>query len=473
MMQRPALPAALVLAALPLSAAAPAAAGLAAGDYLDRSFVFDGVERSYDIHVPPSYDGTDPVPLVLDLHGLGGFKEQQAGLSGIRARSDVGGFVAVWPQGIQNSWNAGWCCGQAQDDGVADVAFLRTLVDAVAAELMIDRRRIYATGLSNGGAMTQRLACEAADLFAAAAPVAFPIGLSPITDCEPSRPIPVLTFQGLTDDVVPYEGGGPFASAADSFAHWRSINGCGPEPLEETVVSGASRCETDTSCTSGADTGLCSVLCTLEIPPFSGHLLYINDDFVLDELIWDFLSAFTLPGFAALPPVGVAGKALSIKDGADPAKRKLGLSVKDAALALGTSDPTVEGAQLQVYNTAGSGESVCLQLPAGGWKRKGAGFVYKDKQGTNGPCQSAKLAPGKLQVSCSGKRQPLGYSLDEASQGQVGARFESGGLFLCAGFGGSVVEDTGVAVGKARFLAKQAPAPILCPVPRAPCTLKQ
>jgi polyhydroxybutyrate depolymerase len=466
MMQR-----APLLAALFLLAAAPAAADLAPGDYHDRSFVFDGVARTYDIHVPPGYDGLDPVPLVLDLHGLGGWKEQQAGLSGISQRSDASGFIAVWPQGIQNSWNAGWCCGQAQDDGVADVAFLRTLVDAVAAEVQIDRRRIYATGLSNGGAMTQRLACEAADLFAAAAPVAFPIGLVPITACQPSRPIPVLTFQGLEDMVVPYDGGGPFASAAESFAQWRSIDGCGPEPLEETLVVGASRCETDTSCAAGVQTGLCSILCTLTVPPaIAGHLLYINDDFVLADVIWEFLSGFVLPGFPALPPIGVAGKTLSMKDGANPAKRKLELSVKDPALTLGSSDPPSEGARLQIYNTAGSGESACLPLPASGWKRKGAGFVYKDKQGANGPCKSAKLAPGKLEVSCSGKQQPLEFSLDEASQAQVGARFESGGLLLCAGFGGNVVKDAGTASGKAQFLAKQAPAPAPCPVPRTPCT---
>jgi polyhydroxybutyrate depolymerase len=244
-----------------LLAALPAASGAALdpGDYPDRTLDFDGVERAYDLRVPAGYDGATPIPLVVDLHGLGSSKAGQQALSGMAALADIEGFAVVWPDGRFASWNAGWCCGQAVSEQVRDVAFLRTLVEAVAAELAVDRTRVYATGLSNGGAMTQRLACEAADVFAAAAAMAFPIGLAPITSCAPSRPIAVLTVQAPTDTLVPYEGGGLFPSAAESFAHWRAHDACGPGDPEQQVVEGESRCDYDTGCAAGVEVGLCTV----------------------------------------------------------------------------------------------------------------------------------------------------------------------------------------------------------------------
>ncbi len=267
--------------------AGSASATLAPGNYT-RSMVFDAQTREYDIHVPPSYDGTTPVPLVLDFHGFTATKNSQHIISGFAPLSDTKGFIVVYPQGLFNSWNAGTCCGQAVAQGIDDVGFSRALISAVAAEANIDRRRVYATGLSNGGAMTQRLACEAADAFAAAAPMAYPIPLIPLSSCQPSRPMPVLMFMGLTDQLVSY------TTAAPSFDHWRDVDGCGNGSPEQTVVSGASFCETHTVCADGVQAGLCSILSTSPMP-FEGHILYANDDFNLAEVAWDFLSQFTLP----------------------------------------------------------------------------------------------------------------------------------------------------------------------------------
>jgi polyhydroxybutyrate depolymerase len=472
-----------LLALLVHLVAGPAAAGaLGPGDHAG-SLVFDGETRIYDLHVPPSYDGTTPIPLVLDIHGWLSSKSGQRFFSNFEALSDAEGFAVVWPQGLFGlpgnpegfnppagpSWNAGFCCGAAVTERPDDVGFLRTLVEAVARDVAIDRSRVYATGLSNGGAMTQRLACEAADLFAAAAPVSFPIALLPLDSCVPSRPIAVLTFQGLTDVLVDYDGGGSFPSAAASFAHWRSQGSCGDDPLELEEVLGESRCDADTSCAAGVEVGLCSVLSTSDIPGAEGHILYINDDFDVSARAWDFLSRFSLPGTPAALPSLVAGKKLLLKDGPDAAKRKLELSVKDPDVVLGAIDPTRDGAGFQVYNTGGSGESLCAPLPAAGWSRKGQGFAYKDKAGANGPCQSASLRPGALAVSCSGKRQPLAYSLDEIAQESLAIRLASGDGSFCASFGGKVSEDAGGAGAKGKFLAKQAPKPAVCPAPRVLC----
>jgi polyhydroxybutyrate depolymerase len=469
-------PGAALGAALALLPSLASAGGLGPGDH-EGSFSYDGALRIYDLRVPPSYDGSTPTPLVVDMHGWLSNKTQQAAFSGFRALADAEGFAVAWPQGLYGapgnpeginfpagpSWNAGFCCGQAQQDDPHDVGFLRTLVEHVARRVAVDRRRVYATGLSNGGAMTQRLACEAADVFAAAAPVAFPIALVPIESCQPSRPIAVLTFQGLTDALVPYEGSGLFPAAAASFARWRTNDGCGDGPVDQEVVLGASRCDTDTTCAEGVEAGLCSVLSTSG-PPAEGHILYVNDDLDVAETAWSFLDRFALPADPGPLPELVAGKKLRLVGGADASKRKLRLDLEAPPSPL-PADPTADGASLQVYNTNGTGESICIPLPASGWRAKRSGLAYEDAAFAHGPCKAAKITAKRAEVSCRGKVKPLDFSLDEPTQGSVGAILRVGSLALCAEFGGTVAEDPGAA----RFFAKQAPAPGVCQAPRVPC----
>jgi polyhydroxybutyrate depolymerase len=275
--------------------AGSARAAFPAGDSR-QALPFGGLPRQYLVHVPPGYDGATPVPLVVDIHGWMSNAEQQRAISGTRAMSDAKGFLVVYPDGWRNAWNANICCGNPDLD---DVGFIRAVVAAVAAQANVDPRRIYATGLSNGGAMSQRLACDAADLFAASAPVAFPIAYKPATGCQPSRSIPVLTVMGLTDMLVPYTDGG-FGSAPATFVYWRDVNACGTGAPEVRDERGKSYCEYHTKCANGVQVGLCSV--TARAFPntfFDGHVLYLNDDYNLAEVAWNFLSQFTLPDDAA------------------------------------------------------------------------------------------------------------------------------------------------------------------------------
>ncbi len=299
------------LLSLLLLAASASAQPLAPGDF-SRTLVFDGLTRSYLVHVPPSYTGAAPVPLVVDIHGFSSGADFQRSLSGFLALSDAEGFIVVYPQGVANAWNGGICCSTATDD----VGFLRALVAQLELDAAIDADRIYATGLSNGGAMAHRLACEAADLFAAAAPLAFPISIDPPSSCVPSRPIPVLTFMGLTDVLVPY-GGGAFPSAQTTIDHWRATNACGSGPFEIHTASGASYCDYDTSCAVGVEAGLCSITAnSFGGQYFDGHILYLNPDYNLSVVAWDFLSRFRLsPPVPALPPWGLAGVAALIAAG--------------------------------------------------------------------------------------------------------------------------------------------------------------
>jgi polyhydroxybutyrate depolymerase len=251
---------------------------------------FDGNTRDYHVFVPSSYDNSQPIPVVFDLHGLASNATQQQLISGWQAVAEANGFAVVRPEGSGSfqSWNGGdTCCGQALAQGVDDVGFMKALVAELSTELCVDEKRVYASGLSNGGAMSHRLACDAADVFAAVAPVAYPIAYLPISKCSPSRPIAVMHSHGTNDGTVPYEGDFGIASAQDSFAEWADIDGCSGSPVQ-TYQQGNSHCETYQSCNAGVEV----TLCTIDGP----HLLYNNaDDVPIASLAWEFFSKHTLP----------------------------------------------------------------------------------------------------------------------------------------------------------------------------------
>src|SRR5260221_1912764 len=129
--------------------------------------------RQAQVHVPASYDPTTATPVVIDIHGLTSYGADQARIAHMIAKSDTEGFIAVHPEGtgVPKSWNAGYCCSPANSSGVDDVAFIRALIDQLAAELCVDPARVYATGLSNGGFLSHRLACELADKIAPVRPL--------------------------------------------------------------------------------------------------------------------------------------------------------------------------------------------------------------------------------------------------------------------------------------------------------------
>ena len=194
----------------------------------DRELVHDGTIRSYEIHGP----ATGPAPALLVLHGGGGRGWQ------IRRHAEFTlaeqGWVTIYPDALDRLWNDG---RHALAGGplrrTDDVGFLRRLLGGLAAEGRIDPARIYVTGISNGGAMTQRLLCEAPELVAGAAVVAmnFPVGL----DCPDGPAVPMLFLLGTEDPLVPYAGGpvsvgrrdrGAVRPAADTFAFYARRNRC-------------------------------------------------------------------------------------------------------------------------------------------------------------------------------------------------------------------------------------------------------
>ncbi len=228
--------------ASPAAAPAPIAA---TGGTVARSLAFDGRTRTYHLHIPPGYDAASAVPLVVVLHGGGGTGLGVERQSGMSAKADAAGFIAVYPDGTGRlddrllTWNTWNCCGYAQTNGVDDVGFIRTLVGQLQREYRIDAARVYATGLSNGGMMAYRLACDAADLFAAVAPVS---GALNTDTCAPARPVSVVAFHGTDDQNIPYDGGTGTKSfpgttprrtdrsVAYATGVWVQNDGCTPTP---------------------------------------------------------------------------------------------------------------------------------------------------------------------------------------------------------------------------------------------------
>lgn len=266
--------------------------GLPTGDHT-VTIEWEERTRTYHVHVPASYDGSIAVPVVLNFHGYTSNASQQIALSGMNDKSDAEGFIAVHGEGwgSTQSWNGGQCCGTAMDEDLDDVGLVRAIIDDLATRACIDRERIYATGMSNGGFLSHRLACEAGDVIAAIAPVAGVLGI-PEEDCTPPRAIPVMHFHGTNDTLVPYGGSSftGFPSVPDTMMGWAERNGCTTGP-DETYDVGNSHCETWTGCTGGVSVTLCTV-------EGGGHWWpggpSSSADIDATEAMWEFLSGYSL-----------------------------------------------------------------------------------------------------------------------------------------------------------------------------------
>jgi polyhydroxybutyrate depolymerase len=226
---------------------------LAAGTF---SLSFGGVDYGYIVHLPPSYDATKRASLVLNWHGYTSNAQQQQAFSGFDVVADAEGFIVVYPNSPDASWNGGTCCASAA--GRDDVGFARALVAEVSSKACIDAKRVYSMGMSNGGFMSFRLGCEAADLFAAIAPVAGKIG---VPNCQPVRPIPLLAIHGTADSLVAYNTGAlspDMLTVPDTAKKWADLDACthGPDTVFER---GNTRCQAWSSCGGGASVTLCSI----------------------------------------------------------------------------------------------------------------------------------------------------------------------------------------------------------------------
>ena len=195
--------------------------GIAQGQH--RTLYYDGFERTYILHCPPSCDGSSAVPLIIGLHGGGSSGSSFESITEWSLKADLEGCIAVYPDGVNGSWNYGGFYGTNIDD----VGFISALIDTLSREYTLDARRIYVAGFSAGALMSYRLAAELSEKIAAIGPVA---GQMVMEEIDPSRPVPIIHFQDVDDPRVPFEGDDEFPSVQAVIGTWIEINGCDPDP---------------------------------------------------------------------------------------------------------------------------------------------------------------------------------------------------------------------------------------------------
>jgi polyhydroxybutyrate depolymerase len=260
------------------------------------TIVSKGTNRTANVHVPKSYDRTKGTPVVLNFHGYTSDATQEDLLSHMSEKADKEGFIAVHPQGLNASWNAGACCGMSTMTQVDDVQFVSDLIDSLEAQLCIDSKRIFATGMSNGGFLSHRLGCELSNRIAAIAPVA---GVNGLATCKPPRPVPVMHFHGTADGLVPWNGNPTlnFIPVPQSFSDWAARDGCTGMPVETFRMNDA-HCATYQQCGAGTTVTLCTV-------DNGGHtwpggtpipsLGYTTPNLSATDAMWEFFKKNPLP----------------------------------------------------------------------------------------------------------------------------------------------------------------------------------
>ena len=226
-----------------------------------------GGGRAADVILPTGFDNSHDVPLIIALHGYGGNSAEVPRYFSLAGNVDSKDFIIVAPNGTPDLigskfWNATDACCDGFNNGVDDVAYIRDLISEAKQRFAIDAGRVYVVGYSNGGFMSHRMACDAADVVTGIFSLAGAT-YKDISSCNPSRPVAVFQLHGTADQTIKYEGGSAYPggaqhpSALDTVTNWATLNGCTPTPVmldntevnavvvDETTVTGFNNCPTD------------------------------------------------------------------------------------------------------------------------------------------------------------------------------------------------------------------------------------
>ncbi len=295
------------------------------------SFASGGRLRSYRLHVPPAAAGGTPLPLVLNLAGATQNGELQEAQSGMDSSSDKHGYLVAYPDGTriskvlspdpvakdaQYGFNAGACCGLPSTNHVDDVDFLLATIANVAARTPVDLRRVYVTGMSNGGMMAYAMAAQASTYIAAIASVA---GQVELPDIAPTRPVPTMEFHSVDDPIAKFVGvqnADPklVFSVMDGITQWVKADGCNPVPRTGEPLVGTRRSAgltatlvTYSACRAGASVNLWRLTGSGHVWPGAPFNTGPRNTWILDgvgrgtqlidanELMWQFFQQHELP----------------------------------------------------------------------------------------------------------------------------------------------------------------------------------
>jgi polyhydroxybutyrate depolymerase len=315
-------------------ATAPAHPVLApeSGSYV-FTLTFDGLHRDYRLHVPPAAASGQPLPLVLNLHGATQNAQLEEITSDMDPNADMNGYLVAYPDGTriskvltpdpvaknaQYGWNAGMCCGLPVTKHINDVGFLLKVISDIAAKTPVDLRRVYMTGISNGGMMAYAMAAEASGHVAAISSVS---GQVEIPVIHPTRAVPTMEFHSVNDPIAKFDGT-PSANPLDRLSvmqgidQWVRADRCEKKPATGTTIVGAAGSisagetatpVTYTHCRSGAEVALWRFTGSGHVWPGSQLNMGPKKNWILagvgrgiilvdaDETMWQFFEKYSLP----------------------------------------------------------------------------------------------------------------------------------------------------------------------------------
>ncbi len=243
------------------------------GDYTFK-ISSSGIDRYYMVHIPAKYSVKMPAPLIVAMHGAKGNMSIQASDKAYKliSKSDKEGFIVAFPNGYSKfpsgkmaTWNAGKCCALARDNEIDDVKFINEIVEYIKKQFKIDAKKVFAIGMSNGGMMAYRLACDSAKLFKAIASVT---GTDITKSCKPSKAVSILHIHAKDDELVLFKGGKgkgaspdksditDFPPVNDVIKKWTKLNECSSTP-KKIIEKPKAYCELYSNCSEKTEVQLC------------------------------------------------------------------------------------------------------------------------------------------------------------------------------------------------------------------------
>jgi polyhydroxybutyrate depolymerase len=267
---------------------------------LSKSFIFEGISRTYRVYIPAVYNGSASVPLVLNLHGYGSNSTEQEIYGDFRPIADTANFIIAHPDGtLDGSNNQNWNCFNLTS--INDLGFLSALIDTISATYNIDANAVYSTGMSNGGFMSYDLACGLSSRITAIASVTGDMTYAHKNSCSPSRPVPVMEIHGTSDGNVPYNGNGAFLPIDTLVKFWVKKNNCSSTP----AFTGIPDINTSDGCTAehylysggtfGSSVEHYKILAGGHTWPGANFNIGVtNQDFSASKVIWNFFRKYRL-----------------------------------------------------------------------------------------------------------------------------------------------------------------------------------
>lgn len=258
------------------------------------SILINGIWRNYRLFLPTNFNSSQHLPLVFNFHGYGSNALEQEAYSGFDSVADTARVIVCYPNGLANAWNV-----TSLNSG--DVLLVDELITQLQNEYNINLNRVYSTGLSNGGFMSNLLGCRLANRIAAIAPVAG-TNLPAIQDsCLPSRFVPVLYIHGTSDAIVNYNGAIGYSSAAQVMDLWSELNNC--SPITDTVllpdISPNDLCRAERiswqNCDSNKHVVHYRIIDGGHTWPGAPFIIGVtNQDIVASQIIWEFFNQHSL-----------------------------------------------------------------------------------------------------------------------------------------------------------------------------------